>query len=185
MNIIVACWTLFLVVWLVAARWTKSSVYRETRIQRLRYSVLLVFAYLLLIEGARLPFPFNLRVIPPTAPIAWVGVALCVAGLGFAFWARFTIGRNWSGVISLKKEHELIQNGPYRLVRHPIYTGLLAMLSGTVLVLGRVAGIISLSLAFLSFWIKLGEEEQLMLKQFSEGYRAYQRRVKRLIPFLV
>ena len=75
--------------------------------------------------------------------------------------------------------------GPYRLVRHPIYTGLLTMLVATVIVLGHVAGIIAMPFVFVSFWIKLRYEEKLMLKQFPNEYAAYQQRVKRLIPFVL
>jgi peroxiredoxin len=81
--------------------------------------------------------------------------------------------------------HELVQRGPYRLVRHPIYTGLVAMFLATVLVLGYVGGIVGLVLVFVSFWIKLSEEEKIMLKQFSDQYVDYQQRVKRIIPFVL
>src|SRR5205814_4432925 len=136
--------------------------------------VLLVIAYLLLVNGYRSPYPLNLRVIPHSEAIAWVGVTLCVAGLAFALWARATLGRNWSGAVTLKEGHELIERGPYRLVRHPIYTGLIAMFLGTVMVLGHAAGIAGLVLVFVSFWIKLREEERIMLKQFPDQYAAYQ-----------
>src|SRR5205823_12230299 len=87
-------------------------------------------------------------------------VVLCIAGLAFCIWARFTLGRNWSGVVTLKGGHELIMRGPYAVVRHPIYTGLLTMFVATVIVLGHVAGIIALPLVFVSIWIKLRHEEK-------------------------
>jgi protein-S-isoprenylcysteine O-methyltransferase Ste14 len=108
-----------------------------------------------------------------------------VFGLGVCLWARAVLGRNWSGVVTLKEEHELIVRGPYRFVRHPIYTGLLAMLTGTVIYQGHLGGIIGLVLVFVSLWIKLSEEEELMLKQFPDQYAAYRGRVKRIIPFLL
>jgi protein-S-isoprenylcysteine O-methyltransferase Ste14 len=85
----------------------------------------------------------------------------------------------------LKECHELIDRGPYRLVRHPIYTGLLTVFVATVIALGHVAGIIRALVVFVSFWIKLGDEEKLMLKQFPDQYAAYQQRVKRIIPFVL
>ena len=96
-----ACWILFLVIWVVAAAATKRVVYRESRTQRFRYSILLVVAYLLLINSGRLPYPLNLRVVPRTETIASAGVALCIVGLAFSIWARFTLGRNWSGTVTL------------------------------------------------------------------------------------
>ena len=87
--------------------------------------------------------------------------------------------------MTLKEEHELIVRGPYQFVRHPIYTGLLTMLAATVIYQGHLGGIIGLVLVFVSLWIKLSEEEELMLKQFPDQYAAYRERVKRIIPFLL
>jgi protein-S-isoprenylcysteine O-methyltransferase Ste14 len=78
-----------------------------------------------------------------------------------------------------------LERGPYRLVRHPIYTGLLAMLIVTVIQQGHIGGIIGLVLVFVSLWIKLSEEEQMMLKQFPDEYAAYRQRVRRIIPFIL
>jgi protein-S-isoprenylcysteine O-methyltransferase Ste14 len=100
-------------------------------------------------------------------------------------WARATLGRNWSGTVTLKEGHELIVRGPYRLVRHPIYTGLLTMLIATVIQQGHIGGTIGFVFVFVSLLIKLGEEEQVMLKQFPDEYAAYQQRVRRLIPFVL
>ena len=87
--------------------------------------------------------------------------------------------------MTFKGGHELITRGPYALVRHPIYTGLLTMFVATVIVLGHAAAIIAMPLVFVSLWIKLRHEEKLMLKRFPDQYAAYQRRVKRLIPFIL
>ena len=184
-KIISDCWILFAVIWMVAAFWTKQSVYKERGRRLLRYTVPLLIGAYLIFKGQRLSDPLDLRVIPRVDAVAWIGVVLCVAGLAFCIWARFTLGRNWSGVVTLKGGHDLITRGPYALVRHPIYTGLLAMIVATVIVLGHVAGIIALPLVFVSLWIKLRYEEELMLQKFPDEYAAYQRRVKRLIPFLL
>jgi protein-S-isoprenylcysteine O-methyltransferase Ste14 len=183
LNIISACWTLFAVIWLLAAFATKQSVYQESTARRLRYVIPLVLGGILLTKGHRLSDPLDHRVIPHVDTLAWIGVVLCIAGLAFCIWARFTLGRNWSGVVTLKAGHELIASGPYALVRHPIYTGLLTMAGGTVVVLGHLAGIIAMPFIFVSFWIKLRYEEKVMLEKFPHEYVAYQRRVKRLIPF--
>jgi protein-S-isoprenylcysteine O-methyltransferase Ste14 len=185
LNIINACWILFALIWLLAAFWTKQSVYKESRARRLRYVIPILLGGFLLAKGRRMSDPLAHRVIPHVDALAWIGVGLCVAGLAFCIWARFTLGRNWSGVVTLKGGHELITRGPYALVRHPIYTGLLTMVVGTVVVLGHLAGIIAVPLIFVSFWIKLRYEEKIMLEKFPDEYLAYQRRVKRLIPFVL
>ena len=185
LDIISYCWFLFAVIWLIAAFWTKRSGYKESRWQRLGYVIPILVGGYLVFKGQRLSEPLNLRVIPHVDALAWTGVVLCIAGLAFCIWARFTLGRNWSGVVTLKGGHELITRGPYAIVRHPIYTGLLAMIVATVIVRGHVAGVIVLPLVFWGLWIKLRYEEKLMLEKFPDAYAAYQRRVKRLIPFIL
>jgi protein-S-isoprenylcysteine O-methyltransferase Ste14 len=184
LDIVSGCWLVFVAIWLLAAISTKRTVYRESRTQRLRYWVLLVTAYFLLIYGRQLSYPLNLRIIPHTAPIAWSAAILCIAGLLLALWARFILGRNWSGLVTLKEEHELVERGPYRFVRHPIYTGMLAMFFATALVQRHLAGFVGVALMFASFWIKLFLEENLMLQQFPRRYAAYRKRTKRIIPFV-
>ena len=179
------CWIIFVVVWLLGAAWTKRTIYRESSAERARYWLVLVIGYFLVIKSSGLPPPFDWLVVPHTTSSAWGGVFLCVSGLVFAIWARLILGRNWSGVITLKEGHELIESGPYRVARHPIYTGILAMFAGTAIAIGYFGGFIGLLLLFVSFWMKLKREEDLMLKHFPTKYAAYQRRVKRIIPFLI
>ena len=183
-GIIRICWIIFVAVWLMAAASAKRNIYRESSGERARYWILLVVAYVLVFRSNVLPYPFDWLAIPHTKSSAWIGAFLCVIGLVFAIWARVIIGRNWSGVITLKEGHELIEHGPYRIVRHPIYTGILVMFAGTAIATGYFGGFIGLLLLFLSFWVKLKREEDLMLKHFPDKYSAYQRRVKRIIPFL-
>src|SRR5882757_4932347 len=80
-DIISGCWLVFVAIWVLAALSSKRTVYRESRTQRLRYWVLLVIAYVLLLYGQRLPYPLNLGIIPHVAPIAWTAALLCVVGL--------------------------------------------------------------------------------------------------------
>jgi protein-S-isoprenylcysteine O-methyltransferase Ste14 len=183
-EIITACWILFSVIWLLAAAATKRSIYHENGVRRLRYLIPLVLAFLLLTKRYRLPYPLNVRVIPATWTAEWMAAILCLAGLAFCLWARATLGRNWSGTITFKEGHELIERGPYRFVRHPIYTGLLAMFLATSIAFGHLGGLVAVILAFASFWIKWSEEEKLMRQHFPEQYRSYEQRVKRIIPFV-
>ena len=185
LDVIRVCWIIFVVFWLLGAFSTKRTIYRESSSERARYWLVLVIGYFLVIKSSSLPSPLDWFVVPHTKLSAWIGAFLCVSGLVFALWARVILGRNWSGVITLKEGHELIERGPYRIVRHPIYTGILAMFSGTAIAMGYFGGFLGLLLVFVSFWLKLKREEDLMLKHFPDKYAAYQRRVKRIIPFLV
>ena len=112
-------------------------------------------------------------------------MALTAAGLLFAVWARQYLGSNWSGTVSIKKDHQLITNGPYALVRHPIYTGVLLALVGSAMAIGEWRAVLAFALASLALWRKLRLEEDLMHQQFGETYQAYCRRVPALIPFVL
>ncbi len=112
-----------------------------------------------------------------------LGVVLCVAGLGFSVWARRHLGRNWGVPMSLKEGHELVTTGPYALVRHPIYTGILFALFGTVLAGGMLA------LLFFVFFCPyflyaMWTEDRLMTGQFPGEYAEYKRRTKLVIPWV-
>jgi protein-S-isoprenylcysteine O-methyltransferase Ste14 len=98
-------------------------------------------------------------------------------------WARVYIGRNWSGTVTLKEGHELIRSGPYALVRHPIYTGLLLAFTGTAIACGDPAAVIGLALVLASFLYKLRIEEGFMRAVFPEQYASYAARVPALVPF--
>jgi protein-S-isoprenylcysteine O-methyltransferase Ste14 len=182
-QVINACWLIFVFVWVVAAGMTKRSIYNENIIQRLRYIIILAAGCFLLFRGNRLAYPLSQRVIPATNTIASPAAILCTLGLLFCLWARVTLGKNWSGTVTVKENHKLIVRGPYRLVRHPIYTGLITMVVATALIMGHLAAAIGVLLGFLSFWIKLTKEEAVMLQQFPDQYSAYHQRVKRIIPF--
>jgi protein-S-isoprenylcysteine O-methyltransferase Ste14 len=145
-----------------------------------------VLAVLLVLLLGRQRFPdyFSRPLLSPSATWAYIGLALTAGGLAFAIWARRALGTNWSAIPSIKKDHELIQHGPYRLVRHPIYTGVLLALLGTCLSEGRVWSAFLFGMATMFLILKLKVEEGLLARQFPEAYPDYRRRVKTLIPFL-
>jgi protein-S-isoprenylcysteine O-methyltransferase Ste14 len=115
----------------------------------------------------------------------WTGAALTAAGLLFCVAARVTIGGNWSGIVTIKQGHELVSNGPYALVRHPIYTGLLLAFAGTALAWDQWRGVVAVLVVFATFWRKLRVEERYLTEQFGGQYADYRRRVAALIPFLL
>ena len=178
------CWAAFLLLWLFAAFGTKRTVYSEKLGQRLLVQVIIALGVILLFNAPREPYPLNLPFIRQSVAVALLSAAICVCGLAFTAWARLTLGRNWSARVTLKEDHELIQRGPYRLVRHPIYTGIFAMTLGSVLLIGRVGALAGFLLFIIGFWIKAGSEEALMLQQFPAEYAAYRRRTKRVVPFI-
>lgn len=184
-SIVGAIWTVLLVVWVVAAVTTKRTVRRESGPARLAQLGINVTAWLLLTNRVPVRGMLAARFVPETPAVAWAGVLLALAGAVFALWARFTIGRNWSGTITLKSDHELITRGPYSIVRHPIYTGLLLTLLGTALLVGEWRGLAAVALAFIGWRWKSLIEERVMVQQFGPAYVDYRHRVKALIPFVL
>jgi protein-S-isoprenylcysteine O-methyltransferase Ste14 len=186
LKLIFGCWDIFIVVWLIALFSTKRTVQRQTFGSRFRYTLLFGLGFWLLFGGVfrDRQHLFQLVVLPHTVALNILGLVLTVLGLALAIWARVILGRNWSGTVTFKENHELIERGPYAWARHPIYTGMLLMFLGTALAIGTLAGLVGFPVLFLSFWIKYRQEEALMLEHFGDRYRAYMQRVSALIPFL-
>jgi len=125
------------------------------------------------------------RFVPSSPVVESVGLTLCIAGAFVACWSRFLLGRNWSLAVQVKEDHELIERGPYASIRHPIYTGLLAMFAGSAVMIGEWRTAVAFVIVAVSFWFKAKREEHLMLQQFGEQYAAYVQRTKALIPRLL
>lgn len=100
-------------------------------------------------------------------------------------WARVYLGRNWSGVASIKADHELITGGPYRWVRHPIYSGLALAFIGTAMAVGQWRAVLAVMLALIAIAHRIIVEERFMREQFGSVYDAYAHRVRALVPGLV
>lgn len=172
------CWALY---WWIAARGAKRNQWRESRWSRLLHGIPLVLAFLLLSPSqARFGGAMHGRVFAVYA--YWFGAALTAAGLSFAVWARLHLGRNWSGTITIKVEHELITSGPYGIVRHPIYTGMLFGFVGSAIAVGRWRGVLAVALVALAIWRRVHLEEGAMRRQFGAAYEHYARRVAAVIP---
>jgi protein-S-isoprenylcysteine O-methyltransferase Ste14 len=125
------------------------------------------------------------RLIPGLGPAgASLGLAICALGIGLAVWARIHLGRNWGAPMSLREGHELVTTGPYALVRHPIYTGILVGMAGTALALGW-PWLVLLVVFCLYFLYAAKMEERTMVAQFPNTYPAYKSRTKMLIPFVL
>ena len=117
--------------------------------------------------------------------VSLIGFLLAVAGLAFSVWARLYLGSNWSPIATLKKDQILVTSGPYGIVRHPIYSGLIVAIIGTALAFGGYRVIISILCVFLFAWVRITEEEKLMSKQFGKEYAEYKKKVKAIIPGVI
>lgn len=183
-----ACWLIFLTYWVINAGNTKKTAERPSFARFAANRVpLTVGAWLLLGSGwlaIRNPSaPWNSLLIPPLPAIQAVSIVLCVLGLACAIWARRTLASNWSSEVVFKEKHELVTGGPYRWVRHPIYTGMLMMAMGTALAIGRTCSWVGFLLMAVGFLVRVVQEDELMSLHFPE-YAEYRSRVKALIPFV-
>jgi protein-S-isoprenylcysteine O-methyltransferase Ste14 len=126
-----------------------------------------------------------LRVIPDSAITGLAGVLLATAGLAFAAWARIHLGKYWSSMVIVKEGHHLIRTGPYRIVRNPMYTGILAALFGAAIAIGLLMAFVVLGIIVAGIWLKIRAEEEILQEKFGEEYLRFRREVKALIPWIL
>src|ERR1035441_8774236 len=176
-------WIVFVLYWQIKAADTKATQRLEPAASRI-LRVLIFLIAIVLLSIPRIPLPWlYVQFWPAGYWPFWLGAAITVAGLLFAVWAREHLGRNWSRSVTIKQGHELITTGPYAVVRHPIYTGILAGFLGMAIAISQVRGFIVVVLIFLVFWLKLRMEEKWMRSQFGETYATYARKTAALVPF--
>jgi protein-S-isoprenylcysteine O-methyltransferase Ste14 len=175
-------WLLWIIGWSLAAIGTKRAQWRESRREAV-YNRVPVLLGMFLMMAPRGPLGILAwRVVPNGFEAPLWGVVLTAAGLLFAGWARWHLGGNWSGAVTVKQGHTLIVGGPYRWVRHPIYTGMTAALFGTALAVGTARAFVGAALILVGFVIKLQVEEARMRETFPAEYDDYCRHTARLIP---
>lgn len=178
-----ACWGLFFSYWLYAAiRKRKAAKRRESVIGRMGQLLPMAAAYILMFRYASHRGWLGMRFIPRAMEIEVLGAVLTAAGLGMAIWARSCLGANWSAQVSIRADHELIRTGPYRWIRHPIYTGMLIGLAGTALILGENRGILSFAIAAASFYFKARKEESFLALEFGSRFQEHTRHTGMFLP---
>jgi protein-S-isoprenylcysteine O-methyltransferase Ste14 len=174
--IIGAGWVVFSLGWLAAAAGVKSG---RSRWGRFLGGRLVIVALIIVLERSR---GFR-HPAPPDPALAGIGLVIFLMGLAVAIWARVHLGRNWGMPMSEKVDPELVTTGPYRWVRNPIYSGLIAAMIGTAVAVNMAWLVVVLALA--GFFVYSGVMEQrLMAQQFPDTYPAYRSSTKMLIPFV-
>jgi protein-S-isoprenylcysteine O-methyltransferase Ste14 len=175
-------WVAWLIYWSVAAIGASPTRYRESVISSLLHIVPSLVGIVLLVSPRLGGSWLTQRYLPRSAAWFFVGLLLTVLGLGFAVYARAWLGRNWSGTVTLKEGHELIRGGPYRWVRHPIYTGILLAVLGSAIAIGEWRGLLALALITVAFLRRVTVEERVLHGQFGDAYTHYQAEVPALLP---
>jgi len=182
--LIPALWFLWLGYWIAAARATSETRRRESLASRLSHFAPTMFGGVFLGVANSLGPDLEHSFHPHTQVWLWTATALVAIGLGFSVWARAQLGPNWSAEVTVKRDHELVRSGPYALVRHPIYTGVLLALVGSALAVDKWRGLLGLLLIAAGFIRKIFVEERFMLTEFGEVYAKYRAEVPALIPFV-
>ena len=182
-------WALWALSWGVAAIWSRRTVGRPAGVGGSAY-------YLPTLLGTWLLFGPVLRSLRLAGdpigrgywrlaePVGWMLCAATVASFAFAWWARLYLGSLWSGTITRKVGHRVVDTGPYRLVRHPIYTGIIAASFLLAIELGTPAAFAGAAVMTLGWWMKARAEEQFLDQELGRAYDDYRRRTPMLVPFL-
>lgn len=182
-SLIKLCWFLFIVVWLVFSFSAKKNIQNNNGRQSSLIRLVIIVGVISLLKFTGFHQLVYVYFFSSSLFVQGCGVLICAAGIAFAIWARIHIGKNWGMPMSLKEKPKLITTGPYRFVRHPIYTGLCIAMTGSMITEG---------FTWLIWFVFMGsyfiysakKEERSMLLQFPDKYPEYMRRTKMLIPFI-
>jgi protein-S-isoprenylcysteine O-methyltransferase Ste14 len=179
-------WCAVVAYWAWSAVGAKRAERIEPRATRLlMYWMPLAAAFVLLGPGEWFGDSWlHERLFPRAVTFQWVALSLCIAGAALAIWSRWCLGSNWSSVVVVKRDHALVEAGPYRRIRHPIYTGLLLLFLGNAMLVGDWRGLLAVAIVFASFWRKLRVEEAWLTERFGPAYRDYRARTGALLPRL-
>lgn len=179
MWISIGLWVLFSVYWSIAAKDSAPTKTSESTWSRQLHLIVVNVALLLLV----LPVPgLTRRFLPPSYLLVAAGLTIQAAFILFAVWARRHLGSNWSGEVRIAAGHKLVRSGPYRFVRHPIYTAVLGMYFGTTLISGEIHAPIALAIVILAYWRKIRLEERALHEAFGADHEAYRRESWAWIP---
>jgi protein-S-isoprenylcysteine O-methyltransferase Ste14 len=178
-QLLAVAWIAWIASWMLAAFWSARTEKRAATRAELTYRAITVIGILLMVYriGRRPAWPLG-------DAAAWALVCVAVGGLLFTWWARIHIGRLWSSTITRKEGHRIVESGPYALVRHPIYTGIITAILASAAARARATSLAGAALLVIGFWLKARAEEKFLAEQLGqEAYAAYRRRVPMLAPF--
>ncbi len=184
--IILICWATFLLYWIISSFGIKRDIRRTNWGREWLIRIAVIIAIVIFIDSTSSFGNFARRGEfyghPTTGALATIGAVLCIVGIAIAIWARVHLGRDWSPAPALKEGHELVTSGPYKFVRHPIYTGIILAVLGSTLTI-PVWIIMFFVISGMFIW-RVHVEEELMMKQFPDKYPEYKKRTWALIPFV-
>jgi protein-S-isoprenylcysteine O-methyltransferase Ste14 len=181
-SLIDAAWLTLVVYWLLTSLRVNKMRQREPAGEYLGRVLVMAAALVLLYSSDQRFGILNERFVPQLSWLVQAAAALTWAGMAIAIWARYHIGRYWSATVALRAGHELIRSGPYARIRHPIYTGMLVMVGGTALAVGRYRGLAAFAIILLAITWKAKKEEALLVGQFGSAFDDYRRHAGFFLP---
>jgi protein-S-isoprenylcysteine O-methyltransferase Ste14 len=181
-GVVGVCWTVLAVYWIVGVFGRNRATRRENPLARLTHTLFMAAAFVLLTSRGAFSGLFQGRFVPDLAWIGWLGALLTAMGVAFAVWARAHLGKQWSGDVTIRRDHELIRTGPYTHIRHPIYTGILAAMLGTAFVVGETRGLAAVAIATIGFWWKARKEESFLEQEFGPKFEEHKRHTGFFLP---
>jgi len=175
-------WGLWALSWLVAALWSAPTLKRAAAGVAWLYRAVIILGVLLLLSRTSewLQAP---RLWHVGYDGAFLLAALTIPCFLFVWWARLHLGKLWSGAVTRKENHRVVDTGPYAVVRHPIYTGLLGATLVTAIAEATVPALLALAVIATGLWLKARLEEDFLRRELGDAYDAYRRRVPMLLPF--
>jgi len=182
-GIIEWMWILWAVYWFVSSRSVKTAVKQESGAGRFLHLALMTIGICLFLVRLDLG-PLNLHFLPSAPWMNLASVALVAAGVGLSFWARYHIGQYWSSTVSLKEDHRIVETGPYAYLRHPIYSGIILAILGSVLTSGTYRALAGFLVIVAALCLKASREEQLLSGELGSAYTDYRRHTGFLVPKL-
>jgi len=186
-NIITICWLIFLVYWIANWRSVKPAQETAWKAPNFRWTELWIIILIILVTHFVFPkHSLHFLTISSNSPLILqiIGIVLTILGLIIAIFARKTLADNWSSDVELKKDHKLITNGVYRYIRHPIYTGIICMGLGAIIVDQSIIVVLFYVCMAIFLIYKMKKEETLLLKHFPKEYQEYMKKTKALIPYI-
>jgi protein-S-isoprenylcysteine O-methyltransferase Ste14 len=181
--VIIFIWVGWVISWVLAAGWSNRTVSRPSIGSEIANRSVMGLGALIMFMPAH-GYEGPLRLWHVGWPGGWLCAALVGVGVAVAWWARLHLGRMWSAGITRKTDHRVVDSGPYALVRHPIYTGLLLALLATAAAKGTIFGVAGFLILLIGFWSKARLEERWLTAELGEdAYGSYRRRVPMLVPF--
>jgi protein-S-isoprenylcysteine O-methyltransferase Ste14 len=176
-------WAIWYATWLISVFWAGKSTARPNLRQHGPYQLVTMIGIVLLF-GMPAWWPSAPHLWIANEPVGWVLFALTVLCFAFCWWARLTMGRLWNGFVGRTEDHRVVDSGPFAIVRHPIYTAIIAAAFLLAIEVGTVPALAGAAMFALAFWMKARLEEGFLRTELGpDAYDSYSRRVPMLVPF--